>query len=172
MSKIWGYYADKLDRTWYNSSNIKFSECEDNKDELKTLKVVFNNGTQYQYNEVDVNDYLLFREDLSQGKALNKFIKAKGYEYEKIEDANIESIDAEFDFRMNDGIFVDYTDGKLILQDSVDKVIFEKEVDLNIDTFNTACGVLSAVGKNLYVINGVKPNEEDENKELVEEAPF
>lgn len=172
MSKIWGYYADKLDRTWYNSSNIKFSECADNENEFKTLKVVFNNGTQYQYNEVDVNDYLLFREDLSQGKALNKFIKGKGYEYEKIEDANIESIDTELDFRMKDGIFVDYTNGKLILKDSVDKVIFEKEVNLDIDTFNVVCGVLSAVGKDLYVINGVKPSEGDENRELVEEAPF
>ena len=85
MSKIFNYYSKDVDKCWYNSSNIKYSECIDKDGELKTVKIVFANGTQYQYNKVNVQDYLLFRENTSQGKALNKFIKSKGYEYEKLE---------------------------------------------------------------------------------------
>ena len=55
MSKIFNYYSDKVDHTWYNSSNIVYSECIDHDDALKTLKVVFANGTQYAYYDVDVN---------------------------------------------------------------------------------------------------------------------
>ena len=169
MAKIWGYYNNKLDKTWYNSSNIKYSECIDNENDLKTLKVVLNNGSQYQYNKVKVQDYLMFREDESQGKALNKYIKANGYEYEKLDNADIQSLNDELEFRKSDGIFVNYIDGKLILMDSIDKEIFNKETELNIDAFNTVCGVLSAIGKNLYIINGVES--ETENKEI-KEVPF
>lgn len=160
MSKIWGYYGDKLDKTWYDSSNIKFTECVDNENDLKTLKVVFNNGSQYQYDGVNVNDYLLFREDASQGKALNKYIKAKGYEYKKLEDANIESINEELEFRKNGGLFVDYNGERLIIKDSIDKEIFNKEVTLDVDAFNTICGVLTAVGKDTYVTNSITKEDE------------
>lgn len=81
----------KLDRAWYKSSNIVYSECDDNLNELKTLRVVFKNGATYQYKKVDVNDYLMFMHgglDGSNGKALNKFIKPK-YEFEKLEDTNL-----------------------------------------------------------------------------------
>ena len=80
MAKMFNYYANDVDHTWYDSSNIKYSECIDKENSLKTLKVVFNNGSQYEYRGVDVNDYLMFREDMSQGKALCKYIKSKGYE--------------------------------------------------------------------------------------------
>lgn len=171
MSKIWGYYNNKLDKTWFDSSNVKYAECIDNENNLKTLKVVFNNGTQYQYNEVKVQDYLLFREDLSQGKALNKFIKGNGYKYEKLGDANLESLDDELEFRMKGGVFVNYSNGTLKLLDSTDTEIFNKNVDLNLDAFNAICGILVAVGKDIYVVQGVK-EQEDKNKELVEEALF
>jgi len=167
MSKIWGYYGNRVDKTWFDSSNIKFAECIDNENDLKTLKVVFNNGSQYEYSNVKVQDFLLFRDDLSQGKALNKYIKSRGYEYKKLEDANLESLGNELEFRRNGGIFVNYTDGKLILTDSVDKEIFNKEVELNIDTFNTICDVLTAVGKELYVINGI---ESENNNDVFEKA--
>ena len=89
MSKIFNLYTKNnnginVDRTWYQSSNIKYSECLDYDNKLKTLKVVFNNGTQYEYKDVKTTDYLLLREDESQGKALNKYIKANGYDYEKL----------------------------------------------------------------------------------------
>ena len=166
MSKIWGYYGNRVDKTWFDSSNIKFAECIDNENDLKTLKVVFNNGSQYQYDKVNVRDYLLFREDLSQGKALNKYIKANGYEYKKLEDANLENLNEELEFRQKGGIFVNYENGKLILTDSTDNEILNKEVELDANAFNTVCDALTAVGKNIYVVNGV----ESENNE--NEKPF
>ena len=93
MSKIFNFYANDVDRTWYQSSNIKYSECIDNDNDLKTLKVVFNNATQYEYKKVDVRDYLLFRDAASQGKALNEYIKPKAYEYEKLENADLATLD-------------------------------------------------------------------------------
>ena len=155
MAKIWGYYNNKLDRTWYDSSNVKYSECIDNENDLKTLKVVFNNGSQYQYNRVKVQDYLLLREDESQGKALNKYIKANAYDYEKLENVDIQSLNEELDFRQNGGIFVDYKDGKLTMKNSIDEEIFNKDVELNIDAFNTVCEVLTAVGKNIHVTTDI-----------------
>ena len=86
MSKILRVYNNETDKAWYNSSNIKFSKCIDHKNDLKTLDVVFNNGSTYRYKEVNVNDYLMFREAPSQGKALNQYVKTKGYEYEKLPD--------------------------------------------------------------------------------------
>lgn len=82
----------RLDRAWYSSSNIVYSECEDHENELKTLRVVFKNGACYEYKEVSVMDYLMFMHgglDGSNGKALNSFIKTKKYEYEKKDDANL-----------------------------------------------------------------------------------
>ena len=112
MSKIWSYYNNKLDKAWFDSSNVKYCECVDNDNEFKTLRVVFNNGSKYEYKNVSVQDYLLFREDASQGKAMGKYIKAKKYEYERLDNVDIEAIDKELEFRRNGGIFVDYSDGK------------------------------------------------------------
>jgi hypothetical protein len=151
MSKIFGFYSNDVDKTWYQSSNIKYSECIDHDNDLKTLKVVFNNGTQYQYNKVDVRDYLFFKNDSSQGKALNQFIKGKGYEYEKLENADVKSLEDELNFRMEGGTFIFYDGGKLTMKDSLDKVILEKEVELTSDTFDAICDALNAVGKELYV---------------------
>ena len=44
MSKTYNVYENKLDRTWYQSSNILYSECDDKENELKTLRIVFKNG--------------------------------------------------------------------------------------------------------------------------------
>lgn len=77
MSVILNEYKDKIDYTWYDSSNILYSECYDKDDELKDLKIVFKGGRSYLYEKIDVNDYLMFRSDLSQGKALNKYITIK-----------------------------------------------------------------------------------------------
>ena len=80
----------RLDRRWYDSSNILYSECDDKLNELKTLRVTFKNGATYEYSNVDVNDYLMFVNgglDGSNGKALNKYIKRK-CEFKKLD--NIE----------------------------------------------------------------------------------
>ena len=162
MAKIFNYYADNVDKTWYDSSNIKYSECIDHDNELKTLKVVFNNGSQYQYNGVNVNKYLLFREDLSQGKALNKYIKGEGYEYTKLENADMENLEKELDFRTNGGLFISYSDKHFCLKDNKDNIICEKEIELNQDTFDLICTSLEAVGKELYI---EKENFEDNGEE-------
>ena len=93
------YNEEKLlDRAWYSSSNIVYSECDDRENDLKTLRVVFKNGAQYQYEDISVQDYLLFMYggvDGSNGKALNKFIKEKKYEYKRIDDANLEKLNED-----------------------------------------------------------------------------
>jgi len=91
----------ELDRVWYDSSNVFYSECEDGDSAKKVLRVVFKNGAQYQYSDVDVNDYVMFiagGTDNSNGKALNEFVKKKKCPYERIADADKEKLIQE----MND----------------------------------------------------------------------
>ena len=168
MSKIFGFYANDVDKNWFQSSNIRYSECIDHDNELKTLKVVFNNGTQYQYNNVDVQNYILFRDDSSQGKALNQYIKAKGYEYEKLENADMQALEDELNFRMEGGTFVFYDGDKFIMKDNKDNILCEKEVKLTEAAFNTVCSALEAVGKQLYT-EGSNFLEDTENNE---DKPF
>ena len=149
MSKIFNVYSNDIDRTWYQSSNIKFSECIDHDNQLKTLKVVFNNGTQYRYDNVDVRDYLLFRDAESQGKALNQHIKPKGYAYEKLEDVDLGTLEDELTFRMEGGVFVDYDGEVLKLRNNKDEIIFNKKTKIDREALNDVCGVLSAIGKDV-----------------------
>jgi len=173
MSKVFNFYANDTDKTWYQSSNIRYSECIDHDNELKTLKVVFNNGTQYQYDKVDVRDYLLFRDASSQGKALNEYVKSKEYEYEKLENADLAALDSELTFRMEDGIFVFYDNGKFTMKDNKDRIICEKDVTLSEASFNTICSALEAVGKQLYTEgkNFISDGEREEDRTL-SESPF
>lgn len=173
MSKVFNFYANDTDKTWYQSSNIRYSECIDHDNELKTLKVVFNNGTQYQYNKVDVRDFLLFRDASSQGKALNEHIKSKGYEYEKLENADLAALDSELTFRIEDGIFVFYDNGKFTMKNNKDKIICEKDVTLTEAAFQTICSALEAVGKQLYTEgkNFISDGEKEEDRNL-SESPF
>lgn len=81
----------KVDRAWFKSSNVFYSECYDTPNELKKLKVVFNNGATYLYSDVNVNDYLMFLVgglEASHGKALNEFVKKKKCPYEKLENTD------------------------------------------------------------------------------------
>lgn len=149
MSKIFNYYQDNIDKTWYDSSNIVYSECIDNPNDLKTLKVVFKNGTQYQYDKIDVNDYLLFREASSQGKELNSRIKAKNYPYTKIDNANLELLNEELMFRSQNGIFIECNDDKLILKNKSDEIIYEYELkptDEKESILELTNGILNAIG--------------------------
>ncbi len=89
----------KLDRAWFDSSNIVYSECDDNSDALKTLRIVFKKGDMYEYKDVDVKDYLMFIAgglDGSNGKAFFKFIKPK-YEVKKLEPVDLEALKAEME---------------------------------------------------------------------------
>lgn len=156
MSKIFSVYSNNVDRVWYQSSNVKYSECVDKNGELKTLRVVFNNGAQYEYAGVDVNQYLMFREDLSQGKALNKYIKGNEYEYTKLEDADLDAIESELNFRMEGGYFVKYDGYVLKVLDNKDTVLYEKEIGLTKDAFDVICDIIRTIngGHDIHVDGG------------------
>lgn len=84
MGKIISSYSNDIDKCWYDSSNVVYSECLDHDNALKEVKVVFKNGSEYTYLDVPVQDYLMFREAPSQGKALNAIIKK--YKFVKSEE--------------------------------------------------------------------------------------
>lgn len=93
----------KLDRAWFDSTNAIYGECQDNPNDLKTVKIVFKNGAQYIYEGTPVNNWLLFRESESQGSALYKYFACKDkrtkkplYETRKIEDADLIKIQNEY----------------------------------------------------------------------------
>lgn len=98
MSILYNKYLDKVDYTWYDSSNILYSECYDNEDDYKSLKIVFKQGRTYLYENVDVNDYLMFRTSLSQGKSFQQYILKKDsdgkqvYKCIRLPDTNVEEI--------------------------------------------------------------------------------
>lgn len=91
-------YKNNLEKAWYNSSNIIYSECDDKINDLKELKIVFKNGSTYIYHKVDVKDYLFFRSAMSQGKALNEYIKK--YEYTKCNISDVEIISNELNKKL------------------------------------------------------------------------
>lgn len=146
MSKLFSYYDKDTDHVWYQSSNIKYSECLDKKDELKVLTVVFANGTRYRYSNVNVNDYLFFREAVSQGKALNQFIKGKNYPYEKLDNANIDDIMDEYTFRSGNGIFVYEKDNHLFLYNNRNEQILDIDDVKKIEPTDFAKKLLESVG--------------------------
>lgn len=83
-----------IDKVWYNSTDILYSECLDKENEFKQLKVIFKGGGTYLYKDVDVNDYLFFKVgglNGSVGKTLNERIKPK-YEFEKLDTSDTELI--------------------------------------------------------------------------------
>ena len=180
MSKIFNFYTknengENVDKTWYQSSNLRYTECIDHDNDLKTLKVIFNNGSQYQYDKVNVNHYLLLREDASQGKALNKYIKANGYEFTKLENADLAALEGELNFRMEGGIFVYYktNDEKLIIKDNKDNVLLEKNVKFTQASFDAMCDALHAVGKELYIDVDYPIDDNGEEQKIIESnLPF
>lgn len=127
MSKIFNYYENNIDHTWYDSSNIVYSECEDIPDDYKNLKVVFKNGTQYEYYNIDVNDYILFREAASQGKELNSRIKSKNYPYKKLDNADLELINEDLMFRTQNGIFIEDKDSILKIKNKSNEILYSAD---------------------------------------------
>lgn len=83
-----------IEKCWYQSSNILYSECNDKE---FTLKIVFKQGRTYLYHDIDINEYLLFRtgvgKELSQGLAFGKFIKK--LKNERIDDSDLSKIEEE-----------------------------------------------------------------------------
>lgn len=92
MAIVYSKYTNNRDHNWYDSSNVVYSVCYDTNLTTKALKVVFKQGRTYLYKDVDVNDYLMFRNSQSQGKSVNEFI-IKKYKGVRLSDTNIEEID-------------------------------------------------------------------------------
>ena len=108
MAIIGKHYDEKthIDEDWYESSNVVYSKfIENESDNYGQLYVTFKNGATYHYKDVDMpTDYLLFKSggiDNSQGKTLNKQIKAK-YEYERVSDENIQELMERLENLKND----------------------------------------------------------------------
>jgi hypothetical protein len=148
MSKLFSYYSDNVDHAWYDSTNVIYSECIDNKDDFKTLKVVFSNGTQYEYEGVSVNDYLLFREAPSQGQALNKLIKTNNSGYKKLDNVDLKLINEEYISRRDNNFFVENTiENGFIIRNLTNNIVYSNEGKIfDNDMMETITTILSSVG--------------------------
>lgn len=156
MSKIFNFYTKNsdgidVDRTWYQSSNVNYSECLDYDNKLKTLRIVFNNGTQYEYKDVDSMQYLLFREDASQGKALNKFIKGNKYEFKKLDNVDVQEINDELDYRVGGGNFLELTPNGFNILDNKDGVLYSSDIVIGEDLSNAIIDILKLFGTNIRI---------------------
>ena len=132
MSKIFSHYEKDLDKAWYDSSNIVYSECDDMDSDLKIVRIVFKSGATYEYLDVNVYDYLMFREASSQGTAFNKYLKK--YKFNKLENSNIEDLKSELEKFTEYDYIIDFNDGKV----SVKKQNEEKsliEIDASEEEF-------------------------------------
>ena len=150
-SKIFNIYTKNkdgidVDKCWYDSSNVIYTECLDPDNELKTLRVVFSNGTQYEYKKVDSRDYLLLREDQSQGKALNRLIKEKKYEYVKLENADLDAIEEELFFRSKNGFYIENSSTNFEIKNNKDESVFKLSKPLEEDYFDLVVDILKSVG--------------------------
>lgn len=143
MGKIYKLYENKLERAWYDSSNIVYSECDDIENELKVVRITFKDGRTYRYEGVDVNDYLMFRESLSQGKGFNKYLKK--YDGVKIDSLDVNVLNETLKMLMEEDeckTFVEIFDDKLNvnINGNVTEILFEgntKEVVMKLfELFN------------------------------------
>lgn len=92
MAIVYNKYVNNRDHTWYDSSNVLYSVCYDTNADKKALKIVFKQGRTYLYRDVELNDYLLFRNADSNGKSVNEFI-IKKYKGVRLSDISPESLD-------------------------------------------------------------------------------
>lgn len=90
MSKIYEKYCNNIQYCWYDSTNIIFSKCYDNPD-FKVVKIIFKNGRTYLYRDVDVMDYVMFRDAESNGSAFTKYIKK--YAATRIQDTDLAKLE-------------------------------------------------------------------------------
>jgi hypothetical protein len=92
MALTYRKYIMSVDHCWYDSSNIKYSECFDTQDDSpRVVKVVFKGGRTYIYRDVDVSKYVMFRDAASQGLAFGMTLK--NCPFERVDDTPVESLD-------------------------------------------------------------------------------
>ena len=133
--KVYSKYVNGQEFCWYDSTNTLFSKCYDNPGDLKVIKVIFKSGATYLYKNVDVNDYLAFRDAESNGHAFYKHIRK--YEATRIQDTDLEKLEELKTHLMNDSqelqeskvselsYVIEYceNDGRFVLK-LADKIIF------------------------------------------------
>ena len=91
MGIVYNRYINGQDHTWYDSSNVLYSLCYDIPSANKNLKVIFKQGRTYLYKDVDVNDYLMFKNASSNGEAINKYI-IKKYKALREQDTDLDKL--------------------------------------------------------------------------------
>ena len=151
MSKIFNLYKDDLDRAWYSSSNIVYSECEDRDNELKVVRVVFSTGRMYQYSGVNVFDYLHFRDAESQGKAFNQYIRK--YDTQRLEDADLDKIQKELDELNAPGFRLDYTGETFTVTTPDGGIVYDAGRKINDSEVELLEGVLKAMDVPFRTVN-------------------
>ena len=98
--KLYSKYENSQEFCWYDSSNIIFSKCYDNPGDCKVVKIIFKNGRTYLYKDVDVNDYIMFRDAESNGSAFTKYIKK--YAATRIQDTDLSKLEELKDSFINE----------------------------------------------------------------------
>lgn len=120
---LFSYYIDnKVDKAWFDSSNVYYAECDESDTQFKTVRVVFKNGSQYQYENVSVYDWTLFKNSDSQGKKLNELFKKAGYAYSKLDNADLVALEDEYSFRSGNGYTLYINNDTLTLCDNKDNI--------------------------------------------------
>lgn len=149
------YIEDKMDKAWFDSSNIYYAECDESDTQFKTVRVIFKNGAIYQYEQVKVFDWTMFKNAESQGKKLNELFKKAGYKYEKIGTANIEELQDEYVFRSGKGYTLYINDDKLTLMDYQDVIKYTMELPEE-SVVNDIKSMLESIGNVVRVKNEIK----------------
>ena len=149
------YIEDKMDKAWFDSSNIYYAECDESDTQFKTVRVIFKNGAIYQYEQVKVFDWTMFKNAESQGKKLNELFKKAGYKYEKIGTANIEELQDEYVFRSGKGYTLYVNDGKLTLMDYKDVIKYTMELPEE-SVVNDIKSMLESIGNVVRIKNEIK----------------
>lgn len=98
MAIIYNKYINNRDHNWYDSSNVLYSVCYDTNADKKTLKIVFKQGRTYLYKDVNVSDYLMFKNSESHGKSVNEYIikKYKGVRLSDTSEDTLNTLKEEF----------------------------------------------------------------------------
>ena len=149
------YIEDKMDKAWFDSSNIYYAECDESDTQFKTVRVIFKNGAIYQYEQVKVFDWTMFKNAESQGKKLNELFKKAGYKYEKIGTANIEELQDEYVFRSGKGYTLYINDGKLTLMDYKDVIKYTMELPEE-SVINDIKSMLESIGNVVRIKSEIK----------------
>lgn len=153
---LFSYYIDnKVDKAWFDSSNVYYAECDESDTQFKTVRVVFKNGSQYQYENVSVYDWTLFKNSDSQGKKLNELFKKSGYAYSKLDNADMTALEDEYIFRSGNGYTLYINNDELFLMDNKDNIKYVMPLpDMGI--VNNIKGMLESLGNVVRIKNNNK----------------